>query len=70
MFIRVQYQDDRYDYIADFMLDNYVSSKEVKRFYRPSEERWVYTANDPVRGLGGTYAGPERRKAYMPATAN
>ncbi|HEX2964787.1 MAG TPA: hypothetical protein VHO84_03335 [Syntrophorhabdaceae bacterium] len=64
MLIRVQYQDNHYDYVGNYVLDNLLDRDRVKRFYRPSEEKWVNVASDPVRmPTGGEYyTGFERRK--------
>ncbi len=64
MLIRVQYQDNHYDYVGNNILDNLLNRDRVKRFYRPSEERWVNVAVDPIRVLSGGeyYTGLERRR--------
>jgi hypothetical protein len=62
MVLRVQYQNDKFDYVYDFALGRLITSNEIKRFYRPSEERWITIGLDAIRGTGGTYAGPDRRQ--------
>ena len=64
MLLRVQYQDDRYDYVDSRTLDILIAGREIRRFYRPSEEKWVNIDRDPIRGSGGSYSGPERRESY------
>ena len=61
MMLYVQYQNDRYDFVNAQMLDRLLTAKKVRQFYRPSEKRWIDVSNDPVRGLGGFYLGPNRR---------
>jgi hypothetical protein len=67
MVLRVQYQDDKFDYVNETTLGRLIFSREIKRFYRPSEEKWITPGLDPVRGAGGPYAGPERRQAQYDA---
>ena len=62
MLIRVQYKDQRYDYVDAALLDHIIATKPVMKFFRPSEGLWVNVEQDALRGLGGDeYAGPERR---------
>ncbi|HVN96642.1 MAG TPA: hypothetical protein VMT62_09450 [Syntrophorhabdaceae bacterium] len=62
MILHVQYQDDHYDYVGPGILEKLLKDEYVRRFYRPSEKRWVDIVHDPIRGIGGDYGGPERRK--------
>lgn len=62
MVLRVQYHNDKFDYVNDFALGKLITAKEIKKFYRPSEERWITVGVDAVRGTGGHYTGPERRQ--------
>ena len=65
MTVHVQYQDLQYDYVGPWILDRLIagkSPKSLKQFYRKSEERWVDVYHDPIRGIGGTYLGAERRQ--------
>jgi hypothetical protein len=62
MVLRVQYQNDKFDYVNDFALGRLITSNEIKRFYRPSEERSITIGLDAIRGTGGTYTGPDRRQ--------
>ncbi len=63
MLIRVQYRNNHYDYVGNNILDKLLDRDRVKSFYRPSEERWVNVASDPIRiSTGGEYyTGIERR---------
>jgi len=61
LYLRVKYMDNSYDYIAGTVLDRLIREHRVKRFYRSSEERWITIGIDPIRGMGGVYAGPDRR---------
>lgn len=44
------------------MLDKLIGEHKIKRFYRYSEEKWITVGIDPIRGMGGVYAGPDRRR--------
>jgi hypothetical protein len=61
MLIRVLYQNDKYDYVADFVLDELIATGKVKKFQR--SDGWVTIGQDAIRGVGGNrYGGPERRR--------
>ena len=62
MVLRVQYHNDKFDYVNDLALDRLIITQEIKKFYRPSEEKWVTIGADPTRGTGGHYTGPDRRQ--------
>jgi hypothetical protein len=62
MILHVQYQDLNFDYVAPHILDDLITGKNLQRFYRPSEERWVNVFSDPIHGVGGDYSGPDRRQ--------
>jgi hypothetical protein len=62
MYIRVIYRDRGYDYVSSSALDRLLAAGIIKAFFRPLAKRWVYVGQDRVRGSGGTYMGPERRK--------
>lgn len=66
MVLRVQYHDGKFDYVSESALTRLILEKEIKQFYRPSEEKWTVVGIDPVRGWGGKYAGPERRQLKRP----
>ncbi|TGU71495.1 hypothetical protein E4633_14345 [Geomonas terrae] len=60
MLIQVSYNDDRYDYVKDFMLEPLIKSGAITRFRRRSG--WVRIGVDPVRAQRNTtYSGEERR---------
>jgi len=65
MVLRVQYHNEKFDYVNDFALGKLITTNEIKRFYRPSEERWINVYRDPIRGLGGDYSGQDRRQPTM-----
>ncbi len=65
MILYVQYQDNRYDFVNTQILDRLLAEKEIRRFRRPSEQRWIDVDTDPVRGLGGHYSGPDRRRGNI-----
>lgn len=69
MMVYVQYRkrSRRYhhDYVDAHTLEKLIEEKEIRWFYRPSEQKWVNTYRDPIRGLGGDYSGPDRRQGYM-----
>ena len=67
MIVHVQFQDDHYDYVGPRILDKLFEGENVKRFFRPSEERWVNVYRDPIRGEGGDYSGPDRRQGHKAA---
>jgi hypothetical protein len=59
--LRIRYTNGTIDVVGKTMLDALLARDEVAQFYRPSESRWVTVGNDPVRGNGAGYLGPERR---------
>jgi len=62
LFLHVQYRDYRHDFVEASHLEKLIEFRQIKQFYRPSEGRWVDIAVDRVRGTGGYYIGPERRR--------
>ena len=72
MVIRVQYNDNRYDMVKDFWLDEMIASNSISRFYR--NDGWVTIGVDPVRGTKKdvSYSGPERRRieSYAPISSS
>ena len=62
MMIYVQYQDHSWDVVDAHTLDKLIAGKDLLRFYRRFEQRWVNVYQDPIRGLGGDYSGPDRRQ--------
>jgi hypothetical protein len=67
MVLHIQYQNNKFDYVRSNILDKLIYARRVKRFYRPSEEKWVIIGVDPIRGNGGDYDGQERRQNRYPA---
>lgn len=62
MLIQVGYDDDRYDYVKDFMLDDLIDKGAIAKFKRSSG--WVIIGVDPVRrSRRPDYSGAERRTA-------
>jgi hypothetical protein len=70
-YIRVVYREKRvnFDYVPRNLLDALISQDEISHFYRPSERRWVSIKFDPMRGNGGCYQGPERRRDKIEPTS-
>jgi hypothetical protein len=64
MMLQVQYQNYRYDFVDVRTLDRLLAGKGIRRFRRPSGERWVNVHHDPIRGMGGNYSGPDRRQHH------
>jgi hypothetical protein len=62
MILHVQYRTLDYDYVDTRTLNRLLEDDGLRLFYRPSEKRWVNVFNEPVRGMGGDYSGPNRRK--------
>jgi hypothetical protein len=61
MLIQVNYTDDRYDFVKDFMLETLISSGAIAKFRRTTG--WVQVGVDPVRKARPNvpYTGPDRR---------
>jgi len=62
LLISVLYHDDEQDIAKPYQLDKLISSGKIKKFLRSSG--WITVGVDPIRGMGGSYKGPERRKSY------
>ena len=61
MLIQVIYQSDkRFGAVHASRLDYLIQSGLLFAFRRAHD--WVIVEKDPVRGMGGSYSGPERRK--------
>lgn len=67
MLIQVNYVDDRYDYVKDFMLEPLIKSGAIAKFRRSSG--WVRVGVDPIRKSrpDASYLGSERRGSAPPA---
>ena len=65
MLVQVNWTNNRYDYVKDFMLDSLIEAGVVARFLRSSG--WVTVGVDPVRKSTsrGNYPGPERRSMHQ-----
>ncbi|KAF0219314.1 MAG: hypothetical protein FD174_2013 [Geobacteraceae bacterium] len=59
--ILVVYDDNTFDKVNYYRLDFLIKTGRVVKFRR-SDGRWVSVADDPVRGDGGVYSGPDRRR--------
>lgn len=60
MKIKVIYRDDKPGIVDPSILNDLIVSNNIKMFLR--SEGWTNVATDPIRGMGGCYKGPERRK--------
>lgn len=62
MLIQVGYDDGKYDYVKDFMLDKMIELGSIASFKRSTG--WVRIGIDPVRQpRSENYGGIERRTA-------
>jgi len=61
--IEVVYQNDTHAFVDDFSLDDLIRSRMIKRFYRPSEKRWITIGIGPLRSAQKDYCGMERRRS-------
>lgn len=61
MLIRVMYKNNKYDMVRPSLLNNLIDEGEIKMFLRSGT--WAAIGVDALRGLGGRYEGPERRKS-------
>jgi hypothetical protein len=61
MLVQVNWTNNRYDYVKDFMLDSLIEAGVVARFLRSSG--WVTVGVDPIRTntTPQKYDGNERR---------
>ena len=59
--IEVEYQDGTHAFVDDHSLEGLIKSNRIKRFYRPSEKRWIIIGIDTVRNWKSNYWGMERR---------
>lgn len=60
MLIRVRYQDNSYDMVKAWRLDEYITTGKIVAFYR--SDGWVTVGSDQLRHAKGNYTGPERRR--------
>ena len=54
------YDNDTIDVVDPSFLDGLIASRKIKKFLR--SEGWATVDTDTVRGRGGSYEGPDRRK--------
>jgi len=66
MLVQVNWTNDKYDYVKDFMLDSLIEAGVVARFLRSTG--WVTIGVDPVRSKTSDrkYDGNERRVTGRP----
>jgi hypothetical protein len=60
--IAIKYKSNTEDIVPPSMLDELITSDQIKQFYRPSEERWVTLGVDKIRKARRKHNGPERRR--------
>lgn len=60
MTIRVIYAGNWSGTVKDYQLEGLIIKGEIVAFHRASG--WATIGRDPLRGSGGNYAGPERRR--------
>jgi len=58
--IPVLFSDNHYKVVSGIELDQLLMLDRVKAFRRSTG--WVIIGEDPLRGAGGEYSGPERRR--------
>ena len=58
--IKVLYINKTSGTVEDLLLEELIATGKIVAFSRSSE--WIVIGRDPVRGMGGEYDGPERRK--------
>jgi len=64
MLVQVNWTNNRYDYVKDFMLDSLIEAGVVARFLRSSG--WVTVGVDPIRTSSASqrFEGIERRTTH------
>ena len=61
MLIKIQYHNDKFDYIKPWRLNRLIKANQIKAFCRRTG--WVVIGTDRIRGVGrSNYQGPDRRK--------
>jgi hypothetical protein len=63
MLVQVNWTNNGYNYVQDYMLDELIQSGRVARFLRSSG--WVVVGVDPIRAGGSSrkYTGMDRRSS-------
>ena len=60
--IQVIYQNNFEGAVDEVTLNELISANKIRKFYRPSESRWVDVNYDLIRITASRYRGPERRQ--------
>jgi len=60
--IQVIYQNNFQGVVDEVTLNELISANKIRKFYRPSESRWVDVNYDLIRITASRYRGPERRQ--------
>ncbi len=64
--IAIKYRSNTEDIVPPTMLDELITSDQIKQFYRPQEKKWVNINIDSIRrGGSSSYAGVERRRLAL-----
>jgi len=58
--IKAEYPDGHIEFVTPDALDELIASRKITRFLR--SDGWTSVGSDMIRGEGGSYDGPERRK--------
>jgi hypothetical protein len=58
--IKVLYTNQSSGSVEDLLLEGLIAKGKIVAFSRSSE--WIVIGHDPIRGKGGEYNGPDRRK--------
>ncbi len=61
--IRVRYCNDQVGSVDDITLNELILSHKIEQFYRPSQEKWINIAIDPVRIRKSIYGEHKRRES-------
>ena len=59
--IKVIYDNQASGTVEDLLLEGLIATRKIVAFCRSNT--WIVIGRDPVRGMGGEYHGPERRKS-------
>lgn len=62
MLISVIYKNGKHGLIDSAVINELISKNRLKGFLR--SDGWVTVGQDLIRGIGGRYSGPERRKSF------
>lgn len=64
MLISVIYKNGKHGLIDSALINELIRKNQLKGFLR--SDGWVTVGQDLIRGIGGRYSGPERRKGFSP----